>query len=269
MTKSLKNFILLLVLSMLSGCNLQNRLLYYPSPTAPSADALRAEGLQLWAASAGDYRGLVAATESGTPRGTVVVFHGNGGTALDRGFYVSGFGRLGLRVILAEYPQYGGRPGALGEKAFVRDAAETVRLAAAQYGGPLYLLGESLGGGVAAGVIREAPVKIDGLILITPWDTLAALAKRHYPHLPVSLILTDDYDNIANLGAFQGRIAVVGAENDQIIPVAHARALFAALPSPVKQIWTIPGAGHNDWINFATPATWQTIVAFVTNQQRP
>ena len=57
-----------------------------------------------------------------------------------------------FRVILAEYPKYGGRPGKVGEKSFVAAGLETVRLAQKQYREPLYLLGESLGCGVAAAV---------------------------------------------------------------------------------------------------------------------
>lgn len=265
-TRLQKTFLLLMVIVMFSGCNLQNRLLYYPNPSVPSATELRAAGLRLWEAESGDYRGLAAATESGAGRGTVVVFHGNGGTALHRDFYVQELSALGFRVILAEYPRYGGRPGALGEKAFVRDAAETVRRAA-RYGGPLYLLGESLGCGVASGVVRKAEVEIDGLILITPWESLAAIAQRYYPLLPVRLLLTDSYDNLANLGSYRGRIAVVGAEFDEVIPLEHARTLFAGLPGPDKRFWTIPRAGHNDWPYFTSPAWWQEIAAFVAGRE--
>lgn len=265
MTLFLKTFLLLVVAVMFSGCNLQDKLLYYPSLSAPTTDELKAEGLQLWEASAGDYRGLVATGEAAFPNGTVVVFHGNGGGAIDRGFYVQELGALGFRVILAEYPAYGGRPGRLGEETFVRDAVETVRRAA-RYDGPLYLLGESLGCGVATGVARELPAEIDGLILITPWESLAAVAQRYYPFLPVRLFLTDSYNNVANLAAYRGRIAVVGAANDEIIPVEHARALFAALPGPAKQFWTIPTAGHNDWPVFVRADWWQELLAFVASR---
>lgn len=266
MTMLLNTFLLLMVTAMFFGCNLQDRLLYYPSPTAPSEPELRAAGLRFWEPTPGDYRGLIAAAESSSPRGTIVVFHGNGGTALDRSFYVQELGALGFRVILAEYPRYGGRPGELGEKAFVRDAAETVRRAA-RYGGPLYLLGESLGCGVASGVVRKAEVEIDGLILITPWESLAAIAQRYYPLLPVRLLLTDSYDNIANLGSFRGRIAVVGAEFDEVIPLEHARTLFAALPGPDRRFWTLPRAGHNDWPYFTSPAWWRELAAFVAGRE--
>lgn len=257
-------FLLLVGVCMLLGCRLQDHYLYYPSSRLPTSAELKAEGLQPWAAAAGDYRGLVAATDAPSPRGTVVVFHGNGGTALDRGYYLQGLGALGFRVILAEYPRYGGRPGRLGEEAFVTDARETVRRAARD-GGPLYLLGESLGCAVVAGVVRAAEVPVAGVILITPWETLNAVARRHFPYLPLRLLLDDRYDNVANLAGYRGRVAVVGAARDEIIPLVHARDLFAALPTAEKRFWAIAGAGHNDWPYFTDASWWREVTAFVAN----
>lgn len=251
-----------MVAAIFSGCSLQDKLLYFPSPQVPGSDELKAAGLQLWESAGGDYRGLVAATETPAPRGTVVVFHGNGGTALDRGYYLQALGTLGFRVILAEYPRYGGRPGALGEESFVADARETVRRAA-KSGGPLYLLGESLGGGVVGGVVKDLEVPVAGVILITPWDTLAAVASRHYPYLPVRLLLNDRYDNVANLTNYHGRVAVVGAERDEVIPFVHAQRLFAALAAPEKRFWAISGAGHNDWLYFTDASWWRELLAYV------
>lgn len=74
----------------------------------------------------------------------------------------------GLRVILAEYPGYGPRPGQPGEAALVRDAAETLARVREQFPGPLLVAGESLGAGVAAAVAKNSPDDLSGLLLITP-----------------------------------------------------------------------------------------------------
>jgi pimeloyl-ACP methyl ester carboxylesterase len=110
-------------------------------------------------------------------------------------------------------------------------------------------------------VAKGSSVQIDGIILITPWDTLLSVAKEHFPWLPVRLFLKDKYDSIGNLKAFQGRIAIVGAEQDDIIPVHHAHALYQTLPGN-KKIWTIKGAGHNDWVDRVGPSWWQTITDY-------
>jgi hypothetical protein len=248
--------------------NLQYRLLYYPSSSTPPDKSLRAENLERWQSSGADYRGLAATEEPRPCKGTVIVFHGNAGTAADRRYYPDALGILGYRVILAEYPMYGGRKGELGEKAFVADGIGTVHLAFEEYGGPLYILGESLGSGVAAAVAGQVSVKIDGIILITPWDTLESVAKSKFPLLPVRLLLKDTYDSIKNLHSFKGKIAVVGAERDEVIPVKHAGNLFSSLPGSGKKMWTIEGAGHNDWHTHINSSWWNEIIGFVSGNEK-
>lgn len=242
---------------------MQNKFLYFPSPELPSARLLSAENLKLWPKNSPDYRGLIVDQDPPAPNGTMILFHGNGGTAFDRGFYLEPLGKLGFRVILAEYPKYGGRPGKVGEKPFVDDGRETVRLAFEQYGEPLYLLGESLGCGVAAAIAKHTPVPIGGIVLITPWDTLAAVAKSLFPFLPMSLLLTDKYDSIGNLQSFKGKISVVGAERDEILPIKHAHYLYQSLPEGQKRMWVIKGAGHNDWPYYAEASLWKEMTDFV------
>ena len=242
---------------------MQNKFLYFPEPQWPTESGLEYENMKLWQATAEDYQGLIAAKEVLAPNGTIVLFHGNGGTAADRGFYLEPFMELGFRVILAEYPKYGGRPGRVGEKPFVAAGLETVRIAYEQYKEPLYLVGESLGCGVAAAVAKQTSVPIAGIILITPWDTLASVAKSIFPFLPVKLVLTDKYDSIENLKSFKNKISVIGAERDEILPIKHAINLYNALPEGRKRIWIIKGAGHNDWPMHADASLFKEITDFV------
>ncbi len=258
-----RSFLLFAACMIFSGCNIQNWFLYYPSSSAPSDESLQVNHLKLWQSSGGDYRGVVGTNEVKEPKGTIVVFHGNGGTAADRVFYIAALSLMGYRVVLAEYPRYGGRKGDLGEKAFVADAHETVRLAFEQFGGPFFLLGESLGCGVAAAVVKGTSVQVDGIILITPWDTLTSVARSKFPFLPVRLLLTDTYDSIDNLKAFKGKIAVIGAGRDNVIPIKHANHLYTSLTSTKKRMWTIQEAGHNDWPIHTNANWWKEIMDFV------
>ncbi len=258
--------LLLLAALTLPSCNIQNTFLYFPDSSVPSEAFLKEHNISPWPSSSKDFRGFVSTKGIKQANGTVLVFHGNAGTAAGRTLYVNTLGALGYRVILVEYPGYGGRSGTLGEKPFVRDGVETVRLAFEQFGGPLFLLGESLGCGVAAAVARETPVKIDGVILITPWDTLASIAQAKYPYLPIRLLLTDTYDTIGNLGSFKGRIVVVGAERDEIIPVRHAHTLYTSLSAAAKRMWIIEEAGHNDWPAFVKASWWKEIMDFASSR---
>lgn len=241
-------------------------MLYYPTTEKPAPHFLTAHRLQYWGAAEGDYRGVLGPAPKGTAKGTIIVFHGNAGSAADRVYYDEVFAPLGYRVLLAEYPGYGGRPGALGEASFVPDARETIRRAFGEFGAPVYLLGESLGCGVAAAAAGESPVPIAGMLLITPWDSLRAVAKEHFPWLPVRLFLKDKYDSIANLKAFTQRIAVVGAEKDDIVPLRRAEALHQSLSGP-KKMWIVRGAGHNDWFDAVGPSWWEDVMGFVAGKE--
>lgn len=221
---------------------LQDRLLYFPSPA--TVEQMAGAGLRPWP-SAQDFRGLVAEPQ-GAVRGTVIVFHGNAGHAGHRAFYADALAPLGLRVILAEYPGYGPREGKPGEASLVADAGATVALAHAQYGGPLLLVGESLGAAVAAAAGAGQRELTAGLLLVTPWDRLAHVASHHYPWLPVKWLLRDQYDTSLHLAQFDRPVVVAVAGADSIVPARFGLALHAALGGP-KQLMRIDGAGHNDW----------------------
>jgi len=260
---------ILLVLGILIflGFTLQERMLYFPDKSVPSEQVLSTMDMHFWPSEREGYRGFVSTAPLPAARGTVVVFHGNAGAASDRDYYVGALAPLGFRVLLAEYPGYGGRPGKPGEKTFVRDAHETLMMASKQYGGPLYLLGESLGCGVVAAAAKHSPVPIRGIILITPWDTLRSVAKHRYPWLPVGLFLRDAFDSIGNLKTYGGPVAVIGAERDEVIPLRHAQALYDALGTR-KKMWKIAGAGHNDWPLRAGPALWNEIAGFILGEAK-
>jgi hypothetical protein len=237
---------------------LQDRLLYFPQRAAVAEMAQG--GLQPWPAS-DDFRGLLASAAPPV-RATALVFHGNAGHAGHRAFYAEALGPLGVRVILAEYPGYGPRDGELGEAALVADAARSIERAYRQFGPPLLVLGESLGAGVAAAAAAQQREQVAGLMLITPWDTLANAAAFHYPWLPVRWLLRDRYDSAAHLSRFAGPVVVVVAGRDDIVPAHFGEALHDALTGP-RQLQRLPGAGHNDWPSHVDRPWWQQRIDFL------
>jgi fermentation-respiration switch protein FrsA (DUF1100 family) len=241
----------------------QDRLLYFPQRT--TVERMAAGGLQAWPSSQ-DFRGLLA-ERAGPVRGTAIVFHGNAGHAGHRTYYVESLTSLGLRVILAEYPGYGPRPGAPGEASFVGDAVETVALAHSRYGGPLLLIGESLGAAVAAAAAGQQREFTAGLMLITPWDRLAHVASHHYPWLPVQWMLRDDYDSLARLAGFDRPVVVAIAERDRIVPARFGNALHVTLRGP-KRLIVIASSEHNDWPDRVDAAWWRDAVGFALGETR-
>jgi hypothetical protein len=243
---------------------LQDRMLYFPAKAAVADVTTGA--LRAWP-SPQDFRGLVA-EPAGPVRGTAIVFHGNAGHAGDRGYYAGALTRLGLRVILAEYPGYGPRDGALGERHLVADAEQTIALAHRQYGAPLVIIGESLGAGVAAEAGAHQRDKLAGLLLITPWDRLVNVAAHHYPWLPTRWLLRDRYDSVRHLASFSRPVWVAVAEHDSIIPPRFGTALYESLPGP-KRLSVIPGAEHNDWPERVSDAWWGDAMVYLLGQPAP
>lgn len=255
----------------------QDRLLYLPDPTPPTPANLKLSAgrpLALWPPATGlAFRGYVrAGTESAvgaeTPsRGTVLVFHGNAGSARDRAFYLRALEPLGLRVLLAEYPGYGGRPGDLSEASLVADARETLRLARRHFGEPLWVLGESLGAAVAAQTAADPAGPASGLLMITPWDNLPDLAQSIYWYLPARWLVRDAYDSRAALQGYPGPVAMLIAGRDEIVPPAQSQRLFQALTEP-KRLWVFPEADHNTWPASSNPAWWAEVWNWLAAEAR-
>jgi pimeloyl-ACP methyl ester carboxylesterase len=109
-------------------------------------------------------------------------------------------------------------------------------------------VGFSIGSGVAAGLARQRPV--DGLVLVTPFDTLKALARDLYPWLPVGLVLRHQLDVAGSMEGTQVPTAIVAAERDEIVPPARTAALRSKVANLVYDR-TIAGAGHNDLYGLA------------------
>jgi pimeloyl-ACP methyl ester carboxylesterase len=250
------------------GGMLQGRLLYFPAH-AP-LELLVDRHLEAWP-DATEFRGLVATARAEEPadprspglRGTALLFHGNAGHAGHREYYAQALTRLGLRVVLAEYPGYGPRAGAPGQDAFVADAEETILLAHRLYGDPLLVIGESLGAAVAAIAAARHPDKVAGLMLITPWDRLEHVASFHYPWLPIRWLLKDRYDTAASLVGSRLPTAVVVAQQDQVVPARFGHALYDRLEQP-KSLLAIEAAGHNDWPSRVDADWWARVIAWLS-----
>lgn len=196
------------------------------------------------------------------PRGTIVVFHGNAGCAFHRVYYTNAFTERGFRTFLYEYPGYGGRQGSPSAASIVPDAQALIRsLDKAGYG-PIYIWGESVGSGIAAAVCRDPALPVHGLVLLTPWDSLTCAALVHYPYVPVSLLLRDKYDSIANLEHFQHPICVICSTKDTILPMSLGLNLYTHLAAPKKLIQH-ENCGHNDWPSSPELHWWDDALDFI------
>lgn len=102
-------------------------------------------------------------------------------------------------------------------------------------------VGFSIGSGVAASLAG----KVDGLILVTPFDSLRSVAGELYPWLPLGPFFEHEIDAASHLDNAPVPVAILAAEQDEIISPARTDALRGQVQKLVFDR-TIASSGHND-----------------------
>lgn len=245
---------------------MQRSFIYFPQTQGPAAAQASADrmGGGAFRDEDGNWLGWRQPSPGASRR--VLVMHGNAGQALDRRYFTELFRGLHesgpWEVTVLEYPGYGPRGGKPSEQA-LRDAAlQAMDLLQAERAGPVLLLGESLGSGVAAHVAAGRPDTVAGIVLVTPFASLGAVAQHHMPFLPVALLLRDRFDNLKLLADFEGPMVIVTGTDDTIVPEPLALPLKTAHRGPLLH-WSQPGAGHNNIDVNPRSEGWREIDAFL------
>ena len=161
--------------------------------------------------------------------------------------------------LLTDYRGYGASEGKPSETALAGDALLWYDHAVKEWKPPrVFVFGRSLGSGVAAALAAARPVA--GVIMATPYDSLAAVAKRHYWYLPVDWLLKHRFDSLALAPRLGMPLLCLVAERDEIIPPSHADRLFAAWNGAKRRV-ALRGVGHDD--ADGSPDYWPAVRAFV------
>jgi hypothetical protein len=195
---------------------------------------------------------------SGFDLPVVVLYHGNAGSACDRALYAQLFAEAGYDYVIVEYAGYGNDPRIPTHALIKQDVRNVVDWIEQNDITNITLVGESIGGGVAAYHTSLAPPA--KLLLVTPFTDLAAVASGRFWFYPTSLLVKNAYDNVANLADYPGPTHIIHGQDDQLIPYALGRELYESL-SGDKTFVTIENAGHNNL--FASPKTFAAIEEFL------
>ncbi|HEY9096722.1 MAG TPA: alpha/beta fold hydrolase [Hydrogenophaga sp.] len=107
------------------------------------------------------------------------------------------------------------------------------------------VMGRSLGSGVAVRLASAQP-GVARLVLVTPYDSLTAVAADAYPWVPVRLLLKDRFESVAWAPQLAMPITVISASDDRVIPRRHTQTLVDHMPRHQLRWVEIAGAGHND-----------------------
>jgi pimeloyl-ACP methyl ester carboxylesterase len=221
------------------------RKLVFPAPVFSSqrADQMAASAnLERWKNSSGESIGVKRLSSQQPALAQVLVFHGNGDFAIGFSSLADEIQSAGaLDVFILEYPGYADRPGSPSQQSLFRAADEAFQLL--DTGKPIYLLGQSLGSGVAAYVAGTYPDKIAGVMLISPYNRLTGVAQSHYPFLPVWLLMLDRFPSEDYLRNYHGKVGIVVDGEDTLIPEKFGLRLYNGYSGP-KRLWEFSNAGH-------------------------
>jgi uncharacterized protein len=166
-----------------------------------------------------------------------------------------------MTVLAINYRGYGDSEGIPGERQMIEDAqmlydwfAEHRHIKADQ----IAVVGRSLGSGVAVQIAVGRPVA--AVVLITPYDSLVALAKRRFPSVP-GFVLKHRFDSVKQAPLVSAPTFIIRAATDDVVPGAHTDLLVAKLTTAPRDE-TIPDSDHGN-IPYLI-ATQERIAAFLT-----
>jgi uncharacterized protein len=192
----------------------------------------------------------------GEPRGVVFFLHGNAGN-LDSWFANADFyRRLNLDLFMLDYRGYGKSGGRIDSQAQLEaDVRAAWAGIAPRYAGKQRVfIGRSLGSALAAGL--AADVQPELTVLVSPYESMAALAAEHYRWVPKSVLRYPLRTDEA-LARVKSPLLLLHGEQDTLIEPKHSERLLHAAPHAERVL--IPGAGHNDLQQF--PAYLEALAA--------
>ena len=242
---------------------LQERLIFYPQPLSEAQRAAiqkrspSAKEIFLQAKDGARIHAWhVPAASPGAP---LVLYFGGNAEEVSWMIQEAAAQVPGVGWLLVSYRGYGGSEGSPSEATISADALQWYEHATqALQASKIYVFGRSLGSGPA--VLIAAERQVAGAVLVTPFDSLIEVAKRHYPFLPVRLMLRHQFDSIGRAPKISAPLLCLAAARDEVIPSAHARKLYDAWGGEKRWI-ELEGAGHNS--TDGAPAFWPSIRAFL------
>lgn len=236
----------------------QDSLLFLPQPLAGPPRSVRpVEPLAFEREDGVKLRGWLVKT--GAEKAPLVVYYG--GNAEELSWQMAEPWPAAWSLALVNYRGYGESGGRPSEAALLADALAVFDALARRAdvdAGRIVLVGRSLGSGVATYVAAERPVA--AVVLVSPFDSMIAVGRRHYPWLPVGLLLKHPFDAAARAPRASAPLLAIAGGRDWIIPAEHSRKLVAAWGGP-KRLVELAEADHNDIA--VAPQYWPAIHAFL------
>ena len=140
------------------------------------------------------------------------------------------------------YRGYAGSNGEPSEQALISDALFLYEQMAKEYE-KVVVMGRSLGSGVATQLASKR--KVDALVLVTPFDSITAVAAKVYWFYPISWMITERYNSLAVANSITAPTLLLMAADDRVITADHSEKLLSGFTNGVATAVTIANSGHN------------------------
>lgn len=225
---------------------MQDRLLF-PTDAVPEAGPLPPGAHKLTTETAGGDRlhGVHFPPAVSAASGGELIL-GFGGNAWNAQHVAMELNRLfpEAHVVAFHYRGYRPSTGSPSAEALIADAPLVYDMAVGlTKPGKITAVGFSVGSGIAAHLAGRR--QLDGLILVTPFDSLKSVAADLFPWLPVGIFFKHEMDTAKALRGQQVPVALIAAEGDEIVLPARTASLRNQAPHLIYDR-TILNAGHND-----------------------
>lgn len=237
----------------------QESMIFYPQPVA-LADRTEFSKYEVeFEKDDVTLRGWFVKNEISARKPLIVYYGGNAEEVSPNLLYQRNY--LSNSFLFVNYRGYGDSEGSPGEKVLLDDALFILDTLVERETIPLQhivLLGRSLGSGVATYIASERSVR--GVILVTPFDSLEAVAKYHYSSLPVSFLLKHPFRSDFYAPKIDTPALYIIGKQDQVIPNENSQRLAKLWGGEVSMV-AIDDADHNNISNF--PQYWSAVNQFL------
>jgi fermentation-respiration switch protein FrsA (DUF1100 family) len=199
---------------------------------------------------------------------SAVFCHGNTGNLTTSADVIPHLLRAGVNVLFFDYRGFGKSTGRASFRGVISDGVTASRFhdTIRPKDLPSILYGYSLGGGVAAQVIRRHP--FDALILQSTFTSLPQITRVLFPGLPLHLFAGNLFNTVEVMRNLQVPLLLVHGGDDEVCPPWMAREIFAACQSS-KTLHIVDGALHKD-IHLRDPdGLIRTISQFIAGLPQP
>ena len=237
----------------------QERMLFFPRPLdSRPAPRPNLEEVSIAAADGVKLRGWLVKGD-GAPAPLLIYFGGNA----EEVSWLTGVADqfAGWSLLLVNFRGYGESEGKPGENELLEDGLAIHDYAKRRRDvNPerIVAMGRSLGSGVAVHLAAHRSLR--GVILVSPYDSIVAVAKGHYPFLPVSLMLRHRFDSLSRAPQIEAPLLCLVATEDRVIPAARSRTLFEAWRG-TKTWLDVPRSDHDSIAG--EPEYWRSIADFL------